>query len=271
MPPSVAIIMRAKNEMPYVEQALEMLQQQTLRTFDLFAVDSGSTDGSFQALEKSQCSLQQIPPEEYVPGRVLNRAIEKTGHDLIVLLNADAVPQHKDWLEKLIAPILGNEAEVTFSKQVARPDAKFIVRYDYDRAYRKENLNPGFFSAVACAFTRSLWESHPFPEPGYAEDARWAAALIQQGIRIRLQEDSVVEHSHNYSLTGLYQKRYRQALVSCQFPNAGKQALRCLQEIIRDLAYTVFRFRPLTIPYNLIYRLTIHRADYRGQKDAHES
>lgn len=268
MPPSVAIIMRAKNEMPYVEQALNMLDRQTFRAFELFAIDSGSTDGTFQALENSECSLQQIPPEEYVPGRVLNRAIARTRHDIIVLLNADAVPQQEDWLETLIAPILENRADATFSKQVARPDAQFIVRYDYERAYRRENLEPGFFSAVACAFKRSVWEAHPFPEPGYAEDARWARLHTKNGTRFLLQEESVVEHSHNYSLRALFKKRYRQALVSNQVPSLGKQLGHCLRELVRDLFYAVIRFRLLSIPYNVAYRLTIHRAVYRGRKDA---
>ncbi|QBG48758.1 glycosyltransferase family 2 protein [Verrucomicrobia bacterium S94] len=268
MPPSVAIIMRAKNEMPYVEQALNMLEQQTFRTFDLFAVDSGSTDGTFQALEKSGCSLQRISPDEYVPGRVLNHAIARTRHEIIVLLNADAVPQQDDWLEKLIAPILGNEADATFSRQIARPDAAFIVKYDYERAYRCKNLEPGFFSAVACAFKRSLWATYPFPESGYAEDARWAREHTEKGARFQLLEESVVEHSHNYSLPALFQKRYRQALVSNQIPSFGKQLEHCLREVIRDLAYAVIRFRLLSIPYNVAYRLTIHRAVYRGHKDA---
>jgi len=250
--------------MPYVQHALARLEQQTFSTFDLFAVDSGSTDGTFQALEKSGCRLTQIKPGEYIPGRVLNHAVKRTDHEIIVLLNADAIPQSDTWLEQLLFPIIGKKADATFCKQVARPDAKFIVNYDYERAYRRESMSSDFFSAVACAFTRELWEKVPFPETGYAEDARWAKESISRGFSIEYVAECSVEHSHNYSLSGLFQKRYRQALTSKEVPNIGKQISHCIRELVRDFGYAFATFKWLTIPYNIAYRITIHRAIYHG-------
>lgn len=267
MPPSIAIIMRAKDEMPYVEGALTMLARQSRSDYTLYAVDSGSTDGTLQALERSGANLKQINPEEYVPGKVLNEAIEGTEAEIIVLLNADAIPLSEKWLEQLILPILGNEADATFSKQVARPDARFIVKYDYERGYTPRNAAPDFFSAVACAFKRELWDKQPFPESGYAEDARWATDHAAEGARIQLLENASVEHSHNYTLDGLFQKRYRQAITSSDVPNPGKQTFKCLREIIRDLGYAVLKFKLHTIPYNIKYRITIHQAVYQGLKE----
>jgi rhamnosyltransferase len=268
MPPTIAIIMRAKNEMPYVEHSLAQLKRQTLQHFDLFAVDSGSTDGTLQALENSGCNLVQISAEAYVPGKVLNDAIQQTHHDIIVLLNADAIPQTDDWLEQLIDPIIGNQAEATFSKQVARPDAKFIVQYDYQRAYNPRKLNPYFFSAVACAFRSNLWEQHRFRETGYAEDLAWATECITNGARFQLLENSIVEHSHNYSLKGLYQKRFRQAVTLDEVPNIGKQAGQCFREIIRDALFAAKSFRFHLIPYHIAYRVVIYRAMYDGLKQS---
>lgn len=266
MPPSVAIIMRAKNEMPYTEQILDRLQQQTFRAFTLYAIDSGSTDGTFCTLEKSGCDLTRIDPASYIPGKVLNEAIARTNQALIVLLNADAVPQSPDWLEQLLAPILGSMAEATFSKQIARPDAKFIVKYDYERAYNAKKTESGFFSAVACAFKRELWEQNPFPDSGYAEDVAWAETCIAAGARFKLMENSVVEHSHNYSLPALFQKRHRQALTFNDVPGFGKQSVKCLREVIRDLLHACRKLKLQTIPYNIAYRITIHRAFYLGLK-----
>ena len=267
MPSTVAIIMRAKDEMPYVEETLRMLKQQTFSDFDLFAVDSGSTDGSLQALEKYGCALHRIKPEAYIPGPVLNDAVRRTEHKLIVLLNADAVPCSNRWLESLIRPVMEGEADAVFSRQEARADAHFIVKYDYDRAYRAENTGPDFFSAVACAFRRKIWESRPFPETGYAEDARWATDQVRMGNRFQLQEDSVVIHSHNYTLKELYRKRYRQACVLETLPKPGRLLLRALREIGRDSVHAVKHMKLQTIPYNLMYRITIYRAVLRGLKE----
>jgi rhamnosyltransferase len=266
MSETVAIIMRACNEMPHVRSALGRLRRQTFSGYALFAVDSGSTDGTFQALEEQECNLVRISPETYVPGNVLNDAIERTTQPIIVLLNADAVPCSDDWLEKLLLPIHGNRADATFSRQVARPNAKFIVAYDYARAYNPAKVAPGFFSAVACAFRRELWEQHRFREHGYAEDTAWAAECLAGGARVQLAADSVVEHSHNYTLKELYRKRHRQALTFKEDPNLGRQSLACLREIARDLLYAVGKLKIQTIPYNMAYRITIHRAVYRGLK-----
>ncbi|MBT8042657.1 MAG: glycosyltransferase family 2 protein [Pontiella sp.] len=260
MSESVAIIMRAKNEMPQVRQTLDMLRKQTFTGFDFFAVDSGSTDGTLEVLQENYSEIVPIPPDEYVPGKVLNDAIGRINHPVIVLLNADAIPLSNDWLEKLITPVREGSVDATFCKQTARPDARFIVAYDYERAYNPSKISSGFFSAVACAFRRELWQAHRFPEQGYAEDAAWARACIEDGARIQLVEDSVVEHSHNYTLEELYRKRFRQAPALGAKPTIGK----LMRELLRDLLHAAAKLRVHTIPYNIAYRITIHRAVYRG-------
>lgn len=263
---TIAIIMRSKNEMPYVQEAIRMLNKQSLQSFDLYAIDSGSTDGTLETLQASRAAVEQIPPDQYVPGLVLNQGISKTNHDIIVLLNADAIPQTGDWLSLLLEPIFSDEADAVFSRQIARPDACFIVQYDYERAYHPDNIMPGFFSAVACAFKREQWEKHPFRETGYAEDLAWATTCIQSGARFRIAERSVVEHSHNYTLQELYKKRYRQALTFDNF-QCGKQKIYSLiKEIIRDLLHATGKLKLHTIPYNVLYRLTIYRGLRAGYK-----
>lgn len=269
MPPLAAIIMRSKNEMPHVRRALKMLQRQTFADFELFVVDSGSTDGSLE-IAREHCTpghLIEIPPENYEPGKVLNDAIARTNHELVVLLNADAIPQSEEWLEKLLRPILNGTADATFSRQVARPDARFIVAYDYQRAYDPAKVGDSFFSAVACAFKRELWCNHTFREHGYAEDAEWAQICRIGGARIQLVAGSIVEHSHNYTLKGLRKKHCRQAATIDEASSYGKQTLRCLREIVRDFFHAVAKLALHTIPYNMAYRIAIHRGKFLGHRD----
>ncbi len=273
MPPQVAIIIRSKNEMPYVCAALEMLQKQTFSDFELFAVDSGSTDGSVDLLQ-TYCDskhLTEIQPEDYTPGKVLNTAITRTQHKIIVLLNADAIPQSEAWLEKLIRPLLDAATDATFSRQIARPNARFIVAYDYQRAYHPKMADNTFFSAVACAFKRELWEQQPFREMGYAEDAAWAKACSLQGAKIQLVEHSIVEHSHNYRLKELFQKMTRQgrtfAQINATRPTPGKRTYLCLREMGRDVLHACRQLQPQTIPYNTAYRIAIHAGLGKGYRE----
>ena len=273
MPATVAIIMRSKNEMPHIRATLKMLLEQTFRGFKLFAIDSGSTDGSLEEM-RTYCDeehLTQIAPDDYIPGKVLNEAIARTNSEIIVLLNADAIPRSKVWLEQLLHPILRDAADATFSRQVARPDARFIVDYDYQRAYVPGKPDDHFFSAAACAFRRELWERHKFQDSGYAEDAIWATSCRMFNARFQLVPESEVEHSHNYSMEELFQKKFRHGLsfarIHGETSPLGHRLYLLIREIVRDLifAYRQRQFR--TIPYNIGYRAVIHAGLHRGIKE----
>lgn len=270
-----AVIMRSKNEMPYLPAAIASLRRQTFQDIELFAVDSGSTDGSLEILHAAIDSehLICIPPESYLPGKVLNDMSARTTQEFIVFQNADAIFKTDDALEKLLRPLFTGEADAVMSAQVTRPDAKFIVTYDYQRAYDPKNIkgdNADFFSAVTCAFRRDLWEKIKFPEKGYAEDVAWAHECRTQGARFKLVTDSVVEHSHNYALKELYRKKFRHGLRFAHTygrrANLFSQAAELSKEWARDFLYAVQKGRLDTIPYNIAYRAVIHTAIYRGLK-----
>jgi rhamnosyltransferase len=271
----VAVIMRSKNEMPYLPEAVASLHRQTFTDIELFAVDSGSTDGSLEILRAAvdAAHLTCIPPETYIPGKVLNDMTARTSQEFIVFQNADAIFQSETALEKLLRPLFTGEADAVMSAQVTRPDARFIVTYDYLRAFDPKNIkgdNADFFSAVTCAFRRDLWDKIKFPEQGHAEDVAWAKTCRAQGAHFKLVTDSVVEHSHNYTLKGLYLKKFRHGVTFAKTyerrANLFLQTLELCKEWARDLLYAVRKGRLDTIPYNIAYRAVIHTGLYRGLK-----
>lgn len=272
----VAIIMRSKDEQPYADQALAALQKQRFSTYTLYNVDSGSIDGTLEAVKKfnrRQENVIEIAAEDYVPGPVLNMMLERTSEPIVVFLNADAIPLDAYWLENLLAPIMTGEADATMSRQVTRDCARFIDKYDFERAYSPKTLakTPEFFSAVACAFKRELWEQTKFYTEGYSEDVAWSKACQDKGARFRLVMDSVVEHSHNFTFPGLFRKRYRHGIAFVKIyaikPNAIRQLFRCSKEIARDLLYALKKLRVDTVPYNITYRIVIHVAYYLGERE----
>jgi rhamnosyltransferase len=271
---TVSILMRSMNEMPHPPRVLEALKRQTIQNFTLYNVDSGSTDGTVEVFEKANpMRLRKIAPADYIPGRVLNEMVAAAPEDITVFLNADAIPMDDRWLENLLRPILDGQADATMSKQIARPDAFWIVGDDYVRAYDPRNIkeeNEDFFSAVSCAFKRSLWEETKFYEEGYAEDLVWAAACRRKGARFRLVLDSVVEHSHNYSLPSLHKKKYRHGIVFArlygQKPRLLSRLAVCAKEIIRDFLRAAKAGRIDSLLYNLRYRTNIHAAFHQGLK-----
>lgn len=275
----VAIIMRSKNEHPYVIQVLKGLSEQTFKDFELYNVDSGSNDGTLEYIQQANPKrLLRIRPEEYVPGKVLNEAIEKTEEPIIVLLNADAVPTDHLWLENLLKPILENRCDAALSRQIARSDAHYIVQSDYQRGYDPLRLSRtplDIFSAVSCAFKRELWEKTRFYTTGYSEDLIWFHACQKKGARFSFVPASCVEHSHNYSLKGLYRKRYRHGRAFASQEGfrlpLWKAIASCLKEMARDTLQALKSGKIHTTPYNLIYRGTIYLAYYQGVKSIYNN
>jgi len=273
---AVAIIMRSKDEQPYADQALAGLATQRYTDYTLYNVDSGSTDGTLEAVKAfnpNPDNVVEIAPEAYVPGPVLNMMLERTVEPIVVFLNADAIPQDDRWLETLLAPILAGTADATVSKQIPRECARFIDKYDFERAYSERTLakQPEFFSAVSCAFRRAIWEETKFYDDGYAEDIAWSKACQEKGARFKLVSESVVEHSHNYTIRGLFKKRYRHGVAYVTIygarPNAPRQIFQCCKELVRDMLYTLGKLRPDTIPYNVTHRVVVHLAYYLGERD----
>ncbi|WDE98550.1 glycosyltransferase [Lentisphaera profundi] len=269
----IAIIMRSKNEQPYVREALENLLAQTYNSYKLYNVDSGSDDGTLQVVKAFSESVKCIAPENYIPGTVLNDMIEACEEDVIVFLNADAIPQSVDWLKNLLEPILNNRADATFSRQLARKDAFFIVKDDYSRTYINESDSSQDykkFSAVACAFKRKLWDAVKFYDDGYAEDLVWAIQCQRQGFHFKYVHEAVVQHSHNYTIKGLFRKKFRHGIVYYRLqmlkPSLLWQAYICSRELTRDALKAIKGLKLAEIPYNILYRMTIHMAIYRGVK-----
>lgn len=274
--PVVAVIMRSKNEEPYATPTLEKLYKQTYPNFTLYNVDSGSTDGTLEAIRRlnpNPDNIKEILPGDYIPGRVLNDMIASVKEEIIVLLNADCIPLSENWLSTLLAPLLEGKADAVTSRQVARPDAYFIVAYDLDRGYGANNVlknRLNFFSAAACAFHRRVWVDEKFPEEGWGEDFVWAVRCGRKGVRFDIVIDAVVEHSHNYTLKTLYRRERGHGIVHYQMlneaPSILKQGFACLKHIVRDGLYALRKGRPLTIPYNIVYRCVFHWAHYQGKR-----
>lgn len=274
----VAIIMRSKNEQPYAEQTLEALRGQTVQHYTLYNVDSGSTDGTLEAVRRLNPRpelITEIAPSSYIPGRVLNNMIAASPERIIVLLNADCVPQDAFWLERLLEPLYQGEADGVTSRQIARPDAHLMVKYDLDRVYGPANLGKtghSFFSAAACAFKRELWEAQKFPEEGWGEDFVWAVACKAAGARFVIAVESVVEHSHNYTLKTLYRRERGHGMVYFQVlgepPALLGEGFSCAKHFVRDFLYAIRHGRPDTIPFNLAYRAVFNYAHFSGRRAA---
>jgi GT2 family glycosyltransferase len=206
------VVMRSHNDMPLISETLASLHEQD-QTFELICLDNQSEDGTLEQLQKYTDRIVNIPKGSYVPGRALNMGMELTQGEFVVFLNSDCTPQNKFWLRKLLAGF--NDAAsvaAVFGRQIPRPDCYPIFAKDTEDTYgdgSRQKYWKHCFSMASSAISRPVWQSMRFSEKlRYSEDIDWTWKARQKGYEIRYVADSVVMHSHNYSLNQFYRRQY---------------------------------------------------------------
>jgi len=132
----VDVVLRCKNEMPYVVPTLRALQQAGHR---LLFVDSGSTDGSKEIAERAGLRILSIAAESYIPGAVLNLGMRLTESPIVAFVNADAIPQTTDAVDALVKAC-SQGAAAAYGRQVPRKNARSSTPDDYARACPGEGI-----------------------------------------------------------------------------------------------------------------------------------
>ena len=74
---------------------------------------------------------------------------------------------------------------------------------------RPATIDAVFFSNVASAIKREVWERFPFdPELIMSEDQKWARQVLEAGLDIVYEPAAQVLHSHHYTLGELFRRNF---------------------------------------------------------------
>ena len=111
------VIMRTKNSDWVVDQALSALFSQRDVQFKLLVVDSGSTDRTLEILKDYPCKLIEVSADSYIPGKILNMAIEQVDSSLIVFLNSDSVLLSPYSLKNLLSRFDHSDIAAAYGRQ----------------------------------------------------------------------------------------------------------------------------------------------------------
>lgn len=274
--PLVSIVMRSMNDAGLISATLDAIGNQEFRDFEMLNVDSSSTDGTFEIIRRyNPDNSCQIAPESYIPGKVLNSAIDRCRGQIIVFNNSDCIPRNPKWLGNLIRPLQEDEQVVAaFGNQEPRPDARPLVRKDYRRAFGDGTLSANwqhFFSLATAAAKADVLRTHKFAENlQYSEDVEWSYRMKQLGFKIVYVPDAVVEHSHNYTLPEVWKRFYQEGLAEGGIYGSGKPFFRgflipWLAESARDFRFLIRDGQWRELPYGIVYRFCQRFAAWRGR------
>ena len=219
---NVEIICPLYNAEKYIESLHQaILNQKKVEIFKINYILTECNDNTEKILRKNKIKYKKIKKEDFSHSLTREKAAMKSRADILVFITQDIDIRDNLWLHKLIRKIENGKCEATFSRQVAKDNGleKYTRELNYPEKSRivskkdinKLGLRTFFFSDAASAIKTSIFKELK----GYDgkilptnEDQYFAYKLITNGYKIGYCADSVVYHSHNFSLKQMYKRYY---------------------------------------------------------------
>ena len=224
---AVSIVMVGRNEERYVGRSLTgVFTQDYGGRCEVIFIDSGSTDRTVEIASSYSLRMVKIAPEAFHHGRTRNLGVRLSRGEIIVFLNADAVPLDARWLSELVRAFEDERVQAAHSRLVARTDAGPAVRaanaWNYGptseirdaKAYERMGMKIFFFTTVSGAVRKAFLERFPFPEDLEAfEDRYLALRIMREGYATAYVSESIAEHSHNYPARRVFQRYFDLGMI----------------------------------------------------------
>ena len=233
--PLVSIVIVVKNGMPRLAEVLDMVARQEFDGgYEVIVIDSGSTDGSREAVpvHDPRFRLVEIEPATFGHGKTRNLGASLARGRFCAFLTHDARPANAHWLSELVRPLIEDDQVAgVFGRHIAYDEASPFTAWELETHFeglrkwpkvwitdaREYVRNQGirqvyhFYSDNSSCMRKSVWERHPYPDVDFAEDQLWAKEIVEAGYRKAFAWDSVVYHSHDYSPWQRLQRSYDEA------------------------------------------------------------
>lgn len=195
--------------------------QETNRSLELLALDSGSTDGTLNVLAEHGARIVPIASETFDWGEVRQRLFEEARGAIVVNLSQDAVPARPDWLECLVRPLDETGAGVSCGGSVPDPERGF-PQFQWERngyfyftremAKFARRYGRGL-SFANTAVRRAVWADIGIAPQATGEDFGFQTRLHEQGVPIAFPDDAPVLHHHYYTFRGVYRRCRNEGLA----------------------------------------------------------
>ncbi len=283
--PHVTVFIPTWNGGPLFEEVLrELKAQETPFDFEILCIDSGSTDGTVERIERHGLRLIRIPNHEFNHGLTRNRAIREARGELVVLTVQDATPASRDWLVTMVSNFADPEVAGVYCNQLPRPDCSpflrarlanwvkgggtpIVRRVASPEVFWKE-LSPLdrywaiAFDNVASVVRRSIALRHPFQERRFGEDVTWAKGAVLAGFKIVMEPRVAVVHSHRNSVWYEFRRAYLDNqnlhdLVGIRFVKTLREVAQYSALSARQLFEVVWSDATLGLPERLLWTLRV--------------
>lgn len=219
---TIDIIILLYNAADYILSLHSSLDsQKKVRIKDIKYVLTESTDNTEELLIQNNITYQKIKKEDFSHSLTREEVSMSSTADIIVFISQDVIIEDSYWLYHLVKNIVNHKAQAAYSRQISKYNN--IEKYTREKNYPSTSkivskkdipdlgLKTFFFSDAASAVLLSVFKKlngYDQKKLPINEDMYFAYKLIMKGYKISYEADSVVYHSHNFTLKQIY-NRYR--------------------------------------------------------------
>ena len=218
--PQCSVVIRAFDEEKHIGRLLAGIMHQTVDDVEIVLVDSGSSDATVAIASRYPVEIVHIRPQEFTFGRSLNRGIEHTNSEFIIIASAHVYPVFPDWIEKLLEPFEEPQVALVYGKQRGNESTHYSEQQQFAKLYPEESITVQrhpFCNNANSAIRRSLWLQKRFDEELTGlEDMAWANWAIGQNHVLSYAADAEVIHVHNETARQIY-NRFRREAIALRF------------------------------------------------------
>ncbi len=283
MKPDVSIILLTINGGNRLEELMQSIRTQRYNgKMEVIAIDSGSQDDTVEILDRYGAKMFKIKPHEFHHSRTRNLGAQKSKGDILVYITQDALPVDDCFLINLLKPLDNESADVVYGRQIANHGAKKMDIFFYSYYYpekkqvlkKKHANNPKkfymdniFVSDVCSAIKREVWNAIPFDDGvPMAEDKDFALRALQAGYKLIYEPEAAVYHSHDYSLSSLFKRRFKDGAAFASIALEGEDNFvnKGMSYFLEQMRYFIKNKYFFQLPYALIYNFVYFFAVFLG-------
>ena len=215
----IDIICPLYNAEKYIENLHKSLLMQSTKINNISYILTESKDNTEKYLKDNKLNYKKIKLSEFSHSLTREQAAFSSKADIIVFITQDVEIRNDDWLEKLVKPIIEKEAHATYSRQLTKYNniEKYTRESNYpDKSQIKSKkdiktlgLKTFFFSDASSAIKRDIFvelKGYDHKDLPISEDMYFAYKLITNGYKIKYCADSIVYHSHKFTLKQIYDR-----------------------------------------------------------------
>ena len=217
---TIDIICPLYNAEKYIENLHKsFLKQKGVKLNNIKYVLTESKDNTQSLMDSLNLEYKLIKRSEFSHSLVRENAAYESNADIICFVTQDVVIESDEWLKNLVKPIIEGEADATYSRQMTKYNniEKYTREHNYPSVSKivskddieKLGLKTFFFSDASGAIKRDTFiklEGYDHKNIPISEDMYFAYKLIMNGYKIKYCSDSVVYHSHNFTLKEIYDR-----------------------------------------------------------------